>query len=138
MFRRYHYLNHNIHKAARCYLLFVDNVIVGFTSILHHPGKVKNFKRLHRTVVLPDYQGIGIGALLRDVVCDYYLKRGFRPITVISNPALVNYMKNSPKWIAKSKTRRMRRTKQSPDFNSMLNSLSDNRYTTSWEYIGNK
>ena len=47
----------------------------GFFSIWHSPHpKVKNIKKVHRLVILPDYQGIGIGGILLNSIADIYKK----------------------------------------------------------------
>jgi len=52
----------------------------------------------HRLVVLPDYQGIGIGGLFDDWVGQYLYERKFRYHNVIAHPAMINYCSNSPRW----------------------------------------
>ena len=55
-------MNTKIARGADCYIGFFENNPVVFFAVLHFPHpRVKNFKRGHRLVVLPDYQGLGIG-----------------------------------------------------------------------------
>lgn len=117
--------------------MFCNGEICGFTSALTfvHPI-VKNTKKGHRTVVLPDFQGIGLGVYLRDFVAEYYYQQGFGYITTTSNPALVHSMKKSSKWRCTS----VGRTGTSSTANMVKKGLNKtiaglSRITTSWKYI---
>lgn len=96
-------MNSNLHKAARCFIATINNKLTGFISVLHFPHKSSNkFKQGHRIVVLPDFQGIGIGNKLLEFVSDYIKKQGNRFIATANTPALINYFKkNTDKWIIK-------------------------------------
>lgn len=120
--------------------MYVNGELAGFTSALTfvHP-RVKNTKRGHRTVVLPDFQGVGLGVYLRDFVAEHYRKQGIGYITTTSNPALVHSMKKSPKWICTAAGRNT--SSASPNKGSAGNSLNKtiagvSRITTSWRYVG--
>lgn len=69
IFRKHHYLSHTFNKAARVYIATIDGDICAFSSVLPfpHPRK-KDTCRGHRMVVLPDYQGLGIGLTLGNFV----------------------------------------------------------------------
>jgi GNAT superfamily N-acetyltransferase len=62
IFKKYHYMSAELHNAAQCFVAYIDDNLVGFIAYIHlmHP-KVKDIKMVHRLVVLPDYQGLGIG-----------------------------------------------------------------------------
>jgi len=48
------------------------------------------YHRISRLVVLPDYQGIGIGKRLLNFMAEYYTSRTKLPFTIItSNPQLI-------------------------------------------------
>lgn len=98
MFRRYHYLNHDLNKSARCWVATLNGDICGFTSIIYNMGRLKNTWRGHRTVVLPDFQGIGLASILTDYVGDLLLREGKNYITLTSNPKLIYARAKSPKW----------------------------------------
>ena len=62
MFAKYHYLSHTHNNAAHTYIATINNEIAGFISILHQPHpKAITIKKVHRLVILPDYQGAGFG-----------------------------------------------------------------------------
>jgi hypothetical protein len=60
LFAAFHYLTGELHRAANCFVLFVDGVPASFGAVLHRPhAKVDDVKGLSRLVTLPDYQGMG-------------------------------------------------------------------------------
>lgn len=97
-FRAHHYLNTELNTNARCFLTRIDDEPVGFTAVLPLMG-FKGRWREHRTVCLPEYQGVGIGlaqsGLVASIVTaatggDYY--------STTSHPAFVGARKRSPLW----------------------------------------
>ena len=65
LFAPYHYLSASLNKSARCFCAYWDNEPVAFIAILPQPsGAFKNGWRVSRLVVLPDYQGLGIGIVM--------------------------------------------------------------------------
>ena len=141
IFRKYHYLSHSHNNAARVFVATLNGELCAFTSILSFPHPhISNAYRLHRTVVLPDYQGLGIGATLTTYVAQLYKDNGKRVITTTSNPARIAGLKCSKKWIAthvgrnstNSATGKMQNKKTRKTFTSCA------RITASFEYIGNK
>ena len=131
MFSRHHYLNHSHHNSARTFIATLDDEICGFCSIMHLPNKDKRMKQGHRVVVLPDYQGIGIGVLLIQKVGDILLNDGFRFRFVTSNPAMIFSFKNNKSF----KLCHIGRTSHHKGFKHMNKNSSNNRITTSWEYL---
>lgn len=89
-----------MNKSAKVFVAFANGYLCGFTSALQFPHpKIKNVYRLHRTVIFPDYQGVGIGSILTDSVAQMYIDDGKSIISTSSNPAIINSRKNSSKWI---------------------------------------
>ena len=100
MFRRYHYLNTNIASACQCWGLFDEQEQIAFMGVLHQPhGKNKKIKRCSRLVVLPDYQGMGLGYLFLTKVANYYGSKGFDFSIVTSAKNLISKLANSNEWI---------------------------------------
>lgn len=131
MFKKYHYLSRDIHKGSKCYVGLVNNIPVVFCAVLHFPHfKSKNIKRCHRLVVLPDFQGVGIGIRFLTEVAKIYLKDNFRFTITTSQPALTNSLKNSTGFLCTLlKGHRHNQSKWADS-----NSNSTKRITTSWEY----
>lgn len=131
MFSKYHYLSHNHNNAASVYLAIVNNVLVGFISILHFPHpKIKNMKKVHRLVILPEYQGIGIGVKLLNEIANIYKKQKFRLSITTSSPSLIHTLKKSFLW----KCIRFNRVGKQSSSTSVGNMVvSENRYTATFE-----
>ncbi|HEP5208921.1 TPA: GNAT family N-acetyltransferase, partial [Streptococcus pyogenes] len=90
-FRRYHYLNGDIVRAARCFGLYDDDKIIGFIGVIHFPHpKNKKIKRVTRLVILPDYQGVGLGTRFLKSVAEIYSCQGFDFRIVTSAKNLIN------------------------------------------------
>lgn len=99
LFRKYHYLNSELHRGAKCFIALINNRPVGFIAVLHFPhSKVKNIKRVHRLVVLPDYQGIGIGSKLLEFIGRKYILDNWQFRIVTSTPALISHFRDSKFW----------------------------------------
>ena len=98
-FRKYHYLSDSFNTAASVFLVYAEGKLAGFISYLTfpHPQK-RNVKRFHRTVVFPDFQGIGIAKGMTEVVARYIHNSGYSLITTTSNPARISMYKHSADW----------------------------------------
>lgn len=138
-FGHHHYLDGAINRSARCWLAELDGVRVGFVSALAFPnGAIKNAWREHRTVVIPDYQGLGIGPKISDAVAEMFVREGCRYFSKTSHPRLGMYREKSVLWKGTSKNRRARNdyrddytTKE--DGHKMLHA---HRVCFSHEYVG--
>lgn len=99
LFRDHHYLTARIHKQAQCFLGFLDQAPAVFTAVLAFPHPtIKKAFREHRTVVLPDFQGMGIGPRFSDSIARLYLETERRYFSRTSHPRLGEYRQNSPLW----------------------------------------
>jgi GNAT superfamily N-acetyltransferase len=138
MFGKHHYLDANVNKAARFYIGIWDGVVVAFGAAITMPnGAIKNAWRGHRTVVLPDFQGMGIGVRFSDMIAEIHLKQGHRYFSRTAHPRMINYRDNSPLWKPTSKHKKLR-----TDITNKIvynNHYADNkRLCGSHEYIGTK
>ena len=89
MFRDYHYLSGSLACHARCYCAVYQDRPIAFIAVMNIHMRAQYY-RVHRLVVLPDYQGIGVGKRLLNFVADLYTSQTKRPFYVItSNPQLV-------------------------------------------------
>ena len=99
MFRHYHYLNGKLGAGVRCYVALYQKKPVAFIAVAHVHMKTNLF-RVSRLVVLPDYQGIGIGKRLLNFIADLYTSQIHLPFYLItSNPQLVHG--NLARWKVK-------------------------------------
>lgn len=98
MFRKYHYLNTDLHQAAEQYVGVINNEMVCHTGIIQFPMR-KGSKRVHRLVVLPDYQGIGVGTAFIKAVAKIVAAKGFDVNLTTTTPALVGALRRDSEWI---------------------------------------
>lgn len=131
MFAKHHYLSHTHNNAAHVYLATINNQIAGFLSVLHFPHPhVKNIKKVHRLVILPDYQGAGFGIKFLNEIGKIYKKQNYRYSIVTSAPSLIYALKKSNKWITTRFGRTAAQSKQTTCGNMKT---SNNRITASFE-----
>lgn len=84
-------------------MCYWDNTLVAMCAVLPIPsGNTKHGFRPTRTVVLPDYQNLGIGTKLSEFLGDYYLSKGYKFYYRSSHLRLREFWKNSPYWVATS------------------------------------
>jgi hypothetical protein len=89
MFRNYHYLNGSLGAGVRCYCAIYRNKPIAFVAVVTVRMKGRYY-RVSRLVVLPDYQGIGVGKGLLNFVAELYTSQLNLPFYIVtSNPQLV-------------------------------------------------
>lgn len=135
IFARHHYLSGALHGYAVCYGGFVGGDLAGFCALLPFPnGHLRNAWRLTRTVVLPEYQGLGIGPALSDTVAAIERRRGRVIYTKAAHPSLVAHREASPLWMRTKVKPQHRATPGSSSFGRWVENLDRN--TASHRYIG--
>lgn len=128
IFRKYHYLNHEIHRAVKCHVAFFENRPIAFCATLHFPHAVnKKIKRCSRLVVLPDFQGCGIGIRLLDRIAERYIKQGY-DYRIVTSQSFLSKALIKHGWLLKQKSRHTQNPGKSVDLNRIMCSL---------KYIGN-
>ena len=75
---------------------------VAFSAWLPFVGPGPKTRREHRTVTLPDYQGVGIGNALSDFVASLWAGLGYRAISTTTHPAMIRARLRSPNWQMRS------------------------------------
>lgn len=99
LFSQFHYLTSELHRAARCYVLFVNGYPASFAGILHRPHPTApNIKGLSRGVTLPDYQGLGLAFVLFDTLSAAYKAVGDRMRLYPAHPSFVRSADRSKNW----------------------------------------
>ena len=128
MFKKYHYLNHELNNSAHQYVGFYKNKPICFCGVIcmPHPKHGATWK-IHRIVVLPDYQGVGIGVRMLDIIAEFYT--GYFGIVTSLNGFAQSLMKNK-KW----SLTRMGKTSPNKGMKSMNKTLSSKRNTYSFRY----
>jgi GNAT superfamily N-acetyltransferase len=104
VFEKHHYLS-DVLGPGRNYLGLWDEKPVVFGAVIAMPGMIKDAWRGHRTVVLPDYQGLGIGVRFSDALAQMYVDEGKRYFSKTGHPRMGEYRMNSPLWKPTSKNR---------------------------------
>lgn len=100
-FKHHHYLTGDLHKAAWCFVAFYEGIPIGFDSWLPFVGRLKDSRlarRGHRTVVLPDYQGVGIGRHLVDYCAGTWASLGYRVFSGVGHPAEIASRQRDGNW----------------------------------------
>jgi ABC-type ATPase involved in cell division len=98
-FRQHHYMSGELLFSASCFGGFIGDECIAFSSYIHAPHRAtRNIKLGHRLVVMPDYQGLGIGGRFDDWLGQYLYEKGLRYHNVVAHPAMVAYYMRSPRW----------------------------------------
>lgn len=136
LFRKHHYLNTSISDASVCFCAFWNDVPVAFTAVLHFPHSTsKTIKREHRTVCLPDYQGVGIGNAMSAYIGSVCRGIEMRFQSQTSHPAMILARAKSNVW---KMTRQPDRIHRVHSATSGVRSwrVQTKRITASFEYCG--
>jgi len=121
-FREHHYKDHKLVGHAICFVGELDGRAVAFTAICHQGTNMtflfpratwqEQFKKIgvplewaqrtlmreHRTVVLPDSQGQGLGSLMADAVASVVERLGYAFMSTTAHPTYGGYRDRSPLW----------------------------------------
>nr|DAF72328.1 MAG TPA: Myristoyl-CoA:protein N-myristoyltransferase, N-terminal domain [Caudoviricetes sp.] len=99
----------------------------------------KGLKRVHRLVVLPDYQGIGIGMNFINFIADKYIDDGLRFNLITTTPSMRFALLKSDKWNLKRAGHlkvNLNRLKGT-EYEHIIQTASCNRVTYSFDYYRN-
>jgi len=134
LFKEFHYLSASHNNAAHKYIAEIDGYPVAWCSVLHFPHpKVKNVKRIHRIVVKPDYQGVGVGGRVMAEISKMYTDQKYRVRLVSSSPSFIHGLTQSKNWVM---TRKPSRLKNTAKTGALAGTTSDARLTASFEFTG--
>ncbi len=103
LFRKHHYLSAKLPYGpdGRAWCAFVDDNPIAFfwvTGFPHYSPGAQRIRRARRAVVLPDWQGIGVGMAMADYLAERYTADGYRMRSVTAHPGIVRYKMRSPRW----------------------------------------
>ena len=137
IFKKHHYLTEINNKAYAHYLFIWNNKPIGIIIVSPLPsGYIKNAFRGSRTVVLPDYQGMGIGSKISEIIGGIYRSNNCKYYTKTVNPALGEYRNKNENWRATPDNGKIRRNrKKESNYNDHWKSKK--RVSYCHEYIGN-
>jgi GNAT superfamily N-acetyltransferase len=134
-FRHHHYLSSTLAPGAQCFVALVEGLPAGFIGVLPMPGRV-GMRRASRAVVMPDFQGIGLGNWMIGYIGSLYRAQGYRYTATMSHPAFIRSLARSHDWrmirapgqvAAPGRTSKLGRGKYA---------TSRNRFTASFEFVG--
>jgi len=112
LFAPYHYMSATLAHSAQCWAAWVEGQIAGFLGIMHRPlgGGLRGRSRMDkpiwgvsRQVTLPDWQGIGVGAILADQVASVYAAMGYHVHHYPAHPSWIRHFDRSPLWALRKK-----------------------------------
>lgn len=133
IFRQHHYLSGELSRCAQCFVGEVEGRYAAFTAVLFWPHPTRPGWREHRTICLPDFQGVGIGNGLSEFVASLFRATGRPYRSVTSSPAMIRHRARSPHWMM---TRSPSRIASEPRLRQFRKSSSSRRMTASFEYVG--
>ena len=133
MFRNYHYLNSALPSTARCYTATYQDKPIAFIAVASIRMRAKYY-RVSRLVVLPDYQGIGVGKHLLNFIAELYTSQTKMPFYILtSNPQIIRGgLKN---WKIARYGHASKGKGNSKINNGLRGTLSRNRITVSLQYL---
>jgi ABC-type lipoprotein export system ATPase subunit len=141
LFKQYHYLTEDLNKAAKCFVALFNDKPIAFMAILPFPsGVIQNGYRISRVVILPDFQGLGIGFKFCDWFGQVYKNDDKIMYIKTANPALWVSFNNSPNWLfcgetkGEEKAEMMQSKKQKTKGNYEIST----RTSKSYKFVGNK
>jgi ABC-type lipoprotein export system ATPase subunit len=138
LFKHHHYLDASLHPAARCFVAHWRGRPVAFASAIHSPGKV-SWWREHRTVCLPDFQGVGVGNALSEFVAGVMACLGKAYRSTTSSPAMIRHRNRSPLWRMDRAPSRMNQDNGKKAMSGEMGTektRSYTRLTAGFKYIG--
>lgn len=91
-------MNTDLHTGAVQYVGVINGRLVCHTGIIQFPLR-KGKKRVHRLVVLPDYQGVGIGTHFINQVARIVESEGYELNLTTTTPAIIYSLLKSKEWI---------------------------------------
>ena len=132
-FKKHHYLTSEVNKSFGFLLFEWNDKPIGIVVYKPQPtGAIQNAYGLSRTVIMPDYQGMGIGSNISEFACGILINDGKRVFTKTVNPALGIYRDLSKKYRQTSKNGKIRKDAKTDDM--VKTRLSRASYCH--EYIG--
>jgi ABC-type ATPase involved in cell division len=147
-FSKYHYLDTRMSRSVHCYVGLIGDKPVAFHAAIHSTNRdIHSYWRGHRTVVLPEFQGLGIGTAFSDAIAQMYVDRGLRYFSKTAHPSFGEHREKSPLWRPTSTNRKSRlgsyllkdgTARKMPGYGGTTTVRDAGRICYSHEYIGPK
>lgn len=139
LFKHHHYLDTSLHRSAKCFAALWRGRPVAFASVLFYPHPNGGWWREHRTVCLPDFQGVGIGNALSAFVGGVMRATGKKYRSTTGNPAMIRHRAKSSEWkMIRPPTRTSVGANERKSLAAVGNGASRaiNRFTASFQFVG--
>lgn len=135
-FKKHHYLTEDCAKSCKFFLFSWNGKPIGINAVIPQPsGHFKNGVRESRIVVLPDYQGLGLGTTISNFTAAIYKDSEYRYFTKTVHPAIGGYRNNNKDiWRGTSKNGKSPKAQNAMGGMSGWNVLVRTSYCH--EYIG--
>ena len=147
-FSKYHYLDTSMSRSVHCYVLLLGEKPIGFHAAIHSTNRdIHSYWRGHRTVILPEFQGMGIGTAFSDAIAEMYVSKGMRYFSKTAHPSFGEHREKSPLWRPTSTNRQSRKgsylnkdgtVRKMPGYGGTTTARDADRVCYSHEYIGKK
>ena len=99
LFKEHHYLTEKANKSCKFLLFTWNSKPVGIVAMINQPRKgCPNGFAISRVVVLPDFQGLGLGVSLSEYSSAMFKDIGGKVYIKTVHPALGVYFNNSDNW----------------------------------------
>jgi energy-coupling factor transporter ATP-binding protein EcfA2 len=132
IFKQHHYLTEDLNKAANNYIVLWNDKPIAFIAVLPFPGVGdEKTRRISRIVVLPDFQGLGLGKSILNYISSLYAKDESAMYIRTMSPALGLALEKDKNWIATSSNLKI------PGKDTSGRKLIE-RPSYSYKYIGEK
>jgi GNAT superfamily N-acetyltransferase len=131
LFQHHHYLSHSLANGAVCFLATWRGRPVAFSAWVNALTR-RGGRREHRTVTLPDFQGVGIGFALSTFLASLWKGLGLRATSTTTHPAFIAARRRSP----------LRRLSRAPSLGGAAREKrsgvkhASTRLTAGFEYVG--
>jgi ABC-type lipoprotein export system ATPase subunit/GNAT superfamily N-acetyltransferase len=138
LFKQHHYLTEDLLISSKNYVFLWNDKPVAFIGIIPFPsGVIQNAFRISRVVVLPDYQGLGIGSKICDYISKLYKTDNKTIYIKTSNPALWSFFEKSINWQFCGETNgELKESMMSTRDKKNDDLQTSNRISKSYKYIG--
>ena len=149
-FSKYHYLDTTMSRSVHCYVLLLGDKPIGFHAAIHSTNRdIHSYWRGHRTVILPEFQGMGIGTRFSDAIAEMYVSKGMRYFSKTAHPSFGEHREKSDLWRPTSTNKKSRlgsyllkdgsiRPMKNYGGNAQIALRDAGRVCYSHEYIGKK
>ncbi len=132
LFKQHHYLSDDLKKSSINYIILWNDKPICFVAVLPFPGVGdEKTRRISRIVVLPDFQGLGLGKIILNYISSLYAKEKSTMYIRTMSPALGISLSTDKNWQPTSSNLKI------PQADTNGRKIIE-RASYSYKYIGNK